>query len=312
MFQTARPKVGAVREEFCHRGRRFDAAEIESVRRLIAAHPGLSRRRLSAELCRAWNWVQANGRLRDMVARSLMLGLHRAGLIVLPPVRCRPPNNAILHRRVGAAVPVEAAPIEGPLGALGSLELRLVRRQAGEALFAQLLSQHHYLGYSRPVGEHLKYLVVAGERPVACLAWGAAARRLGLRDEFIGGEKERSRRNLRLIAYNTRFLILPWVRVPHLASHLLGRVARQISGDWERLYGHPIHLLETFVDTERFLGACYRAANWICLGRTRGRGTKSLTHRVTCSIKQMWVYPLGRDFRARLSAPAAPVTEARA
>jgi hypothetical protein len=117
---------------------------------------------------------------------------------------------------------------------------------------------------------------------------------------------------VRLIAYNTRFLILPWVRVPHLASHLLGRVARQISGDWERLYGHPIHLLETFVDTERFLGACYRAANWICLGRTRGRGTKSLTHRVTCSIKQMWVYPLGRDFRARLSAPAAPVAEARA
>ncbi len=304
--------MGVVRDEFCYRGRRLDAAEIESVRRLIAAHPGLSRRRLSAELCRAWHWVQANGQLRDMVARSLMLGLHRAGLIELPPVRCRPPNNAITHRRVAAGEPVETVPIQGPLAALGPLELRLVRRREGERLFAQLLSQHHYLGYSRPVGEHLKYLVVAGGRPVACLAWSSAPRRLGLRDEFIGGEKERSRRNLRLIAYNTRFLILPWVRAPHLASHLLGRVARQISRDWEGLYGHPVHLLESFVDTERFAGACYRAANWICLGRSRGFGTKSLTSRVTCSIKELWVYPLGRDFRERLCAPVAPATEALA
>jgi hypothetical protein len=292
--------VPVVQDEFCYRGRRFHAAEIESVRQLIAAHPGLSRRRLSAQLCRAWNWVQSNGQLRDMVARSLMLGLHRAGLIELPPVRSQPPNNAIAHRRVGAVEPVEAALIEGPLAGLGRLELRLVRRREGERLFAQLLSQHHYLGYSRPVGEHLKYLVVAGERPVACLAWSSAARLLGLRDAFIGGAKERSRPNLRLIAYNTRFLILPWVRVPHLASHLLGRVARQISRDWEALYGHPLHLLETFVDTERFRGACYRAANWICLGRTRGRGTKSLTHRVTCSIKEMWVYPLSPHFRRHL------------
>jgi hypothetical protein len=301
-----------VPDEFCYRGRRWDAAEIESVRQLIAAHPGLSRRRLSVELCRAWNWVQSNGQLRDMVARSLMLGLHRAGLIELPPARRRPPNHAITHRRVAAAEPVEAVPTEGRLAALGRLDLRLVRRTSGERLFAQLLSQHHYLGYSRPVGEHLKYLVVAGERPVACLAWSAAARLLGLRDEFIGGEKERSRRNLRLIAYNTRFLILPWVRAPHLASHLLGRVARQISRDWEGLYGHPLHLLETFVDTERFQGACYRAANWICLGRTNGRGTRAPTRRVTCSIKELWVYPLGRDFRAKLCEPAASATEARA
>ena len=303
--------MAVVQDEFCYRGRRFNAAEIESVRQLIAAHPGMSRRRLSAELCRAWNWVQPNGRLRDMVARSLMLGLHRAGLIELPPVRYQPRNNAIAHRRVAAAEPGEALPMEGPLAALGSLDLRLVRRTGGERLFAQLLSQHHYLGYSRPVGEHLKYLVVAGGRPVACLAWSSAPRRLGLRDQFIGGEKERSRRNLRLIAYNTRFLILPWVRVPHLASHLLGRVARQISQDWQELYGHPIHLLETFVDTERFRGACYRAANWICLGRSAGRGTKSLTGRSACSIKEMWVYPLGRDFRAKLCEPAVSGVEAR-
>ena len=291
-----------MQDEFIYRGRRFDAAEIQSVRELIAARPGLSRRRLSAELCRLWNWVQPNGRMRDMVARSLMLGMHRAGLIGLPAPRAGVLNNAIAHRRVAGGPPVEERPFAGSLAALGPLELRLARRTDGERLFNQLLSQHHYLGYSRPVGEHLKYLVSAGGRPVACLAWSSAPRRLGLRDAFIGGDKERSRANLRLIAYNSRFLVLPWLRVPNLASHLLGRVARQISRDWETLYGHPVHLLETFVDTERFRGSCYRAANWICLGRSRGFGTKSLSSRVTCSIKEMWVYPVSADFRGRLLA----------
>jgi len=295
--------MAVVQDEFTYRDRRFDAAEIESVRRLIAARPDLSRRRLSAELCRAWNWVQANGQLRDMVARSLMLGLHRAGLITLPPQRVRVPNNAIAHRRAAVTEPVATAPLTGSLAALGPLELGLVRRTEGERLFDQLLGEYHYLGYRRPVGEHLKYLVRAGGRPVACLAWSSAPRRLDLRDAFIGGDKERSRRNLHLIAYNTRFLILPWVAVPQLASHLLGRVARQIARDWAACYGHPVHLLETFVDTERFRGACYRAANWLCLGRSAGLGTKARSHRVTCAIKELWVYPLAPDFRRHLLAP---------
>lgn len=294
--------MALVQDEFRYRGRRFDATEIESVRQLVVAHPELSRRQLSVELCRAWNWVQPNGQLRDMVARSFMLGLHRAGLIALPPPRRGVPNNAIRAGRAVAAEPVVTTPLTGTLVALGPLELRLVRRTAGERLFDQLLGEHHYLGYRRPVGEHLKYLVWAGERPVACLAWSSAPRRLDLRDAFLGGDKERSRRNLRLIAYNTRFLILPWVRVPHLASHLLGRVARQIARDWQACYGHPVRLLETFVDTERFRGTCYRAANWICLGRSAGRGTKARTGHTPCSVKELWVYPLTPNFRGQLLA----------
>ena len=257
---------------------------------------------MSAKLCEAWNWRQPNGALRDMVCRGLLADLDRAGWIELPAPRCQPPNNAIVHRRVVTpAAPVEAAPITGSLAALGPLAIRLVRRTDGERLFAALLSQYHYLGYRRPVGEHLKYLVLAGERPVACLGWGSAPRQLDLRDAFLGGALAPGQ--LPLIAYNSRFLILPWVAVTHLASHLLSQIARRIATDWQDLYGHPIHLLETFVDTERFTGACYRAANWICLGRTRGRGAKAAAHRPTGSIKQLWVYPLSPHFRQHLLAP---------
>jgi len=182
------------------------------------------------------------------------------------------------------------------------LEIRLVRRAEGEDLFAQLLRDHHYLGYTRPVGEHLKYLILAGNRPVACMGWGSAPLKLDLRDRFVGAPKEAYRHHLHFIAYNTRYLILPWVRVPHLASHLLARIARRISTDWQELYGHPVVLLESFVDTERFAGTCYRAANWQCVGRSNGFGTKSKRGDTT-SIKEMWVYPLGRNFRARLLAP---------
>jgi hypothetical protein len=197
---------------------------------------------------------------------------------------------------------VDATPIEGPLQALLPLEIRLVRRAEGEDLFAQLLRDHHYLGYSRPVGEHLKYLVLAGSRPVACLGWSSAPLKLDLRDRFVGASKEAYRHRLHCIAYNSRYLILPWVRVPHLASHLLARVARRIARDWQNLYGHPVVLLESFVDTERFAGTCYKAANWRCVGRSEGRGTKSKTGART-SIKELWVYPVARDFRAKLLAP---------
>jgi len=197
-----------------------------------------------------------------------------------------------------------SGPIEGSLASLGPLEIRLVRRAQGESLFAHLLSRHHYLGYSRPVGEHLKYLVWAKERPIAALGWSSAPRQLRLRDQFVGAPQEAYRHHLPLIAYNTRFLILPWVKVPHLASHLLSRIARRISTDWQALYQHPIWLLESFVDTERFRGTCYRAANWICLGRSVGRGTKSQTGPGTTSIKALWVYPLSPNFRQRLLPPA--------
>jgi len=282
------------------RGRQIRQADVTFLREFISQNPGLTRRKLSVKVCEAWQWVQPNGQPRDMVCRGLMLALHRAGHIELPAKRQSPVNNAIAHRRVSAVGPCDTTPLEGPLASLEPLEIRLVRRAEGEELFAHLLSRYHYLGYSRPVGEHLKYLVLAGARPIACMGWGSAPRQLELRDQFVGASKQAYRHNLHLIAYNTRYLILPWVKVPQLASHLLGRILRRISADWQDLYHHPIHLLESFVDTERFRGTCYRAANWTCVGRSVGRGTKSKTKQPVCSIKELWVYPLGKHFRQRL------------
>lgn len=282
------------------RGRQVRPADVLFLRELIAQNPTLSRRRLSVLVCQAWDWFQPNGLPRDMVCRSLLLVLHRAGHIQLPTKRQSPPNNAIRHRRVVEEISYPTLPIEGSVASLGPLQIQLVRRAQGESLFAHLLNRHHYLGYSRPVGEHLKYLVLSRDRPIACLAWSSAPLRLNLRDQFIGAPKELYQHNLPRIAYNSRYLILPWVRVPHLASHLLARITRRISQDWQALYHHPIHLLESFVDTERFQGVCYRAANWICVGRSAGLGTKSKPGDKPASIKELWVRPLGRDFRERL------------
>ncbi|MEW6743140.1 MAG: DUF4338 domain-containing protein [Planctomycetota bacterium] len=283
-----------------YRGRTITAEDVDFIRGLIAKHPGLSRRRLSAELCRAWNWVQANGVLRDMVARGLMLALERAGHITLPPRR-QFSLNPLAHRRPPEKAPLLCwEPIEVPLQALRPLEWRQVRRGPDEGLFATFIETHHYLGYTQPVGEHLKYLIFARGTPVACLGWSSAPRHIGCRDRFIGWRAEVRRQNLHLLAYNTRFLILPWVKVPHLASHLLGAMARRLSRDWELLYNHPVYLLETFVDPERHRGTCYRAAGWICVGRTTGRGKNDQTNKPNRSLKDIWVYALARDFREKL------------
>ena len=285
-----------------YRGRQITEADAAFLRGLIAQSPGLSRRRLSVQVCQAWNWVQPNGQPRDMVCRGLMLALHRAGHLELPAKRKSPPNNAIAHRRIAPVQAYDTSPIQTSLASLGPLELRLVRRAQGEDLFADLLDRYHYLGYSRPVGEHLKYLVLATARPIACLAWNSGPLKLKLRDGLIGAPRQAYAHNLPLIAYNSRYLIAPWVKVPHLASHLLGRIARRISADWQQLYQHPIWLLESFVDVERFQGTCYRAANWQCLGRSLGHGTKSRSQQKNTSIKELWVYPLSRNFRQHLLA----------
>ena len=285
---------------FAYRGRKISATEIEFIGQLIATHPALSRRRLSAKLCAAWNWVQPNGRPRDMVARSLMLELHRAGHIQLPAQRFSPPNNAARHRPPALPLAPEGPPLECSLAQLGPLELQQVRRTPQEALFGSLLQGHHYLGYTQPVGEHLKYLVWARGRPIACLTWSSAPRHLGPRDRFIGWSAPQRRANLHLLAYNSRFLILPSVQVPHLASHLLARVARQIAADWQARYAHPVCLLETFIDPERFRGTCYRAANWIYLGLSAGLGKDAKNRVPNRSLKQLWVYPLRPDFRRQL------------
>lgn len=289
--------------EIRYRGRTIKQEDIESVRRLIAEHPGASRRRLSEELCRAWDWRQENGELRAMVARGLMLVLHRAGLIELPAQRSRP-VNPLVERRKPAPLPfLTWAPLEATLAEIRPLEIRQVRRSGEEGLFNSFLEAYHYLGYTQPVGEHLKYLINARGTPVACMGWSSAPRHIGCRDRYIGWSQEVRRRNIHLLAYNTRYLILPWVKVPHLASHILSEVARRISRDWEALYRHPVYFLETFVDPERFRGTCYRAANWIRLGITTGRGKNDQTMKPNRTLKEVLGYPLSRDFRAKLFGP---------
>lgn len=273
--------------------------DILSIRTLIEQHPNDSRRRLSTRLCEAWDWRQSNGALRDMVCRGLLLMLERAGQITLPPVTYKR-HNPLAQRSRPAPVLLDQTPIEVRLKDLGAIELEQTRRTADEPLFNSLMEEHHYLGYEQPVGEHLKYLVWAQGRPIACLAWSSAPRHLGSRDRYIGWSAEARRRNIRFLAYNTRFLILPWVRVDHLASHILGRMAAQISADWQQMYGHPIYFLETFVDPERFRGTCYRAANWVVMGKTTGRGKQSNSYVPNRSIKEILGYPLTRRFRELL------------
>lgn len=286
--------------EIRYRGRIISAEDIEFIGRLIADNPQLSRRRLSVRLCEAWNWVQLNGALRDMVCRGMMLQLHRSGLIRLPDRRKSPTNPLVRPRRPQPMPPSNPDRIEGSLSQLGELEFRQVRRTPQDGLFGSLIRSYHYPGYTQPVGEHLKFIIYARGVPVACMAWSSAPRHPGPRDRFIGWSSQQRRDNIAGIAYNTRFLILPWVKVPNLAGHLLSRMAEILSEQWEELYHHPIRLLETFIDPTRFRGTCYRAANWTYLGLTTGRGRDDQTNKPNRSLKQLWVYPLGKDFKKQL------------
>jgi hypothetical protein len=283
-----------------YRGRTVTDEEIAGIRALRAAHPELSRRALSQKLCEAWGWVRPNGTLCDMVCRSLLLVLERSGQIELPPRRLAA-RNPLAQRQRPAPVEVDRSPLRCRLEELRPLRFLQVRRTPHERLFNGLIEEHHYLGYTQPVGAHLKYLVFAGERPVAALSFASPPRHLGPRDRFIGWSPEVRCRNLSRIAYNPRFLIPPWVEVPHLASHVLGTMARLVAADWRKVYGHPLYFLETFVDPERYRGTCYLAANWVVLGQTTGRGHNAPTKRRTRSTKQVLGYPLTRRFRERLT-----------
>jgi hypothetical protein len=286
-----------------YRGRDIKSGEVSFVRELIASRPAASRRALSIELCEVWDWRQPNGALRDAVCRGLLLKLHRGGHIELPPARRRSDGLGWCpSRREPAPVELDTTPVECSLAQLGPIEIRQVRRTAEEALVNSLVHHHHYLRYSQPVGEHLKHLVTLGDRPIGCFCWSSAPRHLAPRDQHIGWSAVARKANIRWVAYQTRFLILPWVRVPHLASHLLGRMARRLSWDWQQVYAHPIYFTETFVDPERNRGTCYRAANWTALGLTKGRGKDDLTKKQNRSLKLLFGYPLVRDFRERLCA----------
>jgi len=292
--------VPSMKEILKYRGRSVTQKDVEHINDLIAQNPTCSRRRLSVLLCESWNWVQPNGTLKDMVCRTLMLQLYRAGHIELPEKRCSPDNPLANRKKPSAVISIDDSPIVSKLSKIQPLEFTQVRRSSEEKLFNGLIQKFHYLGYTQPVGEHLKYIIYSNARPIACMAWSSAPRHIGARDRFIGWNQEERKKYLPLMAYNTRFLILPWVEVKYLASHILGKMTKIVPRDWEKLYNHSIYYLETFVDPERFKGTCYRAANWKYLGLTKGLGKDSKTKKRNRSLKEVLGYPLSKKFREQL------------
>ena len=282
-----------------YRNRLVTQDDIAYIRKSISKYPEYGRRALSQQICRDWNWVQDNGHLKDMVCRGLLLLLEKQGHIKLSP-RKQTPNNPFISRKPPERVDVDKRLIEASIKELIPVTVEQVRRTAHEKLFNGLVEQYHYLGYSQPVGEHLKYLVFSNNRPIACLAFSSAAYYLGCRDSFIGWNLDVRKKNLRFLVYNTRFLILPWVKVDCLASHILSKCIKVLTQDWQTIYNHPIYWIETIIDSNRFKGTCYRAANWILLGKTTGRGINDQTNSVNRSIKDVYGYPLIKDFKARL------------
>jgi hypothetical protein len=282
-------------------GRTFNEKDLSFVRELIANHPTWSRHQLSLSLAEAWNWRTATGRLKNFASQSLLLKLEKRGLIRLPPRRQAPSAHLIRPPEPELPWP-DPDPITGSLAGITPLSIEpLSTKQSRYQVLAHYLIRHHYLGLRRSVGENMAY--VARDpmgRDIACALFGAAAWRVQPRDEFIGWDDTTRAKRLSWITNNVRFLILPWVCVPHLASHLLARLARRLPYDWQAKYGHPVHLIETFVDRSRFKGTCYRAANWICVGQTQGRSRQDRDRTLRVPVKDILLYPLTPDFREKL------------
>lgn len=286
--------------------------DIALIRSLLAENPSWSRRRLSRELCSRWRWQNGKGQMKDMACRTLLLKLEWTGEIRLPARRAGRPNERGYDHI--AEIVHDTSLIESDLKALQPLRTEpLEKGDARLPLFKFLLHCYHYLGHRTCVGENIKYLVSDRQgRVLACMLFGSAAWRVKARDSFIGWETAERERNLYLLTNNTRFLILPWVQVKNLASHVLGAVCRRLSVDWMNKYAHPIHLLETFVQRDRFMATCYRAAGWIHVGATTGRSRNDKDFTLRVPIKDIYLYPLCSDFRRRLCTRTCPQAEGRA
>lgn len=282
-----------------YRGKIATTEDIKTIKQVIKDNPLFHRTALSKHLCEIWNWRQVNGALRDMVCRGFLLALERAGYITLPAKR-RYPNNPFVNRKKPAKIEINSTPYENKVSLIRPLLFTQVRYTKLEKLFNSLIEEYHYLGYCHPVGEQLKYIIFKEDKPIACFAWSSAVRHIESRDKYIGWDQNIRKKNLHLMAYNTRFLILPWINVRYLASHLLSEMTKLLPVDWNRIYKHPIYYLETFVDKSLFKGTCYSAANWVYLGDTKGLGKDSQTKKVNRSIKAVWGYPLVKDFKKRL------------
>ncbi len=280
------------------RKRTITEADLHIIQSTVDRHWGKGRKHISKVLCQQWNWRQPNGRLKDMACREVLLTLNRKGLIILPP-RLISAHNDKRNRSI-PVVSIDQIPLQGKPSALPPVKLKLVRNTTLEPLYNSLVQQHRYLGYRQIVGNHLKCMAFIGDRPVACLGWGSAAWSVKSRDSFIGWDKPTKEQNLHFVANNTRFLILPWIFVKYLASKILALNVKRISEDWLKTYNHPLYLLETFVEKDRFKGTCYKAANWIGVGQTKGTAKRGHDHLFHRNIKDVYLYPLRKDFRKKL------------
>jgi hypothetical protein len=280
------------------RKRTIDKASLESIQTAIDAHWDKGRKHISKVLCRQWNWRQPNGQLKDMAWRELLLTLDRKDLITLPP-RLISAHNDKRNRSV-AVHKIDQTPLRAKLSELAPVRLKSVRHTGLEPLYNSLVHQYHYLGYRQIVGNHLKYIACIDDRPVACLGWGSPAWSVKSRDAFIGWDKKTKEQRLHFVANNSRFLMLPWVQVKCLASKVLALNIKSISDDWMAIYHYPLYLLETFVEQTRFKGTCYKAANWIRVGQTKGIAKSGHDHLAHGLIKDVLVYPLGKGFRKKL------------
>ena len=273
-------------------GRKTTNSDIELVQNLITDHPDWNRTRLSKELCRLWDWRNLIGSIKDMACRSFLLKLEQRGQITLP-VRQRPGA----FRKKITEVGHQNDPIICELKNIAPVTFKPVNH-SNLKLFDYLLARYHYLGFRATVGQNMKYMVFdKNGHPLSCLLFGSAAWKSAPRDDYIGWSKQAREANLNLVTNNMRFLILPWVKVPHLASHILGQAIRRISLDWVEKYGHPVYLLETFVEKERFLGTCYRAANWVLVGQTTGRSRNDRYSTMKVAVKDLYLYPLAKRFQ---------------
>jgi len=278
-------------------GRQLKHDDIDLILRLLAENPDWHRTRLSKELCRLWDWRTDKGLLKDMACRSLLRKLEQRQFIVLPPAL----SSGNRPRRI-KDIPHSRDLIAVPIGSLKPIEVVMIPgRGDTDDLFHCLMDRYHYLGCHGYVGEHIKYMVYDRiNRPLACLLFGSAAWKTAARDRFIGWNPTTRQANLKMMTNNTRFLILPWVRVNNLASFILGACVKRLGSDWQNRYGHDLCLVETFVDRSRFAGTCYKAANWLRIGKTVGRSRQDRYHRLKTTIKDLYIYPLTADFKKRL------------
>lgn len=284
------------------RGRTFTPEELSKIKMLVESSPDEHRFALSKRVCKELGWVQPNGRLKDRSCRDVLARLHGIGFIRLPRPR-RPP---VRRRRV--EITDRSAPRLSAVFGARDIEAASFRIVSGahnleqERLWNEYVERYHYLGYGVPLGSHIKYFVTLSAEPIACLSFAGAAWRVEARDRWIGWDCHERERNLRYVVNNTRFVIFPWINVRNLASRLLALAAKRIAADWQRLYAYQPLLLETFVDSERYAGTCYRAANWLLVGYTKGRGKLDRQFRANLSKKAVLLYPLTKDATRYLRA----------